>query len=882
MSWLARIFGRRDLYRDLAEEMREHMEEKTEQFVRGGMGREEAERAARRAFGNSAVIEERGREVWQWPRLESIWADVRYALRQLRKSPGFAITAIVTLALGIGANTAIFSIVDAILLQPLPYKHPQQLVVVWQTDPAHRSTGAWFNTYREFDEWQRTSRSFEQLAALSWATGGKTMLLHGKPVDVLAIPTSVNFFSMLGISAQAGRTFEPSDLTNRCTLVLSHRFWQTKLGAPRDISAQTLSLDQSPCLVVGVMPKDFSFYPTQTDAWMLITPGSEFVKKPWEHMTGVFGRLKPGISRIAAEAELNAIQKGVVSESPDLGALAAAEPVVLEMQSEFTWLAGRNLRTALWTLLAAVGLVLLIACVNVANLLLGRSMERAREMAIHTALGSGRRRLIRKMLTEALVLALLGTVAGVALAQVLLHWFVAAHPVELPPSSTIGLHRQVLMFTTLLGAGSTLLFGLLPAIRGSRVDLNSVLRTGERGMSLTASAQHASRTLVALQVALSLMLLAGAGLLIESLWRLASTPVGYRTDNLLTAWVNLPDDRYRSLDAKNEFFSRFADKVSSLPGVQAVMGASTYFPKSENLFSIQGNATPPGPQPSVQEQVISANFLRTMQIPLLRGRDFDTKDRSNSQPVAIVNEALAKRYFPHEDPIGQAIKLGRTDDPLHKWITIVGVAANVKTTTVFQEMGYVVAPAVYRPLPQEAPAALAVIVATEGEPLLMAAAVQQQLQDIDPNLALAGVDTMAHKHSAGLSQPRFRSVLLGGFALLALVLAAIGIYGLLAQAVVCQWRGIAIRMALGARRAGVVKGVIHEALRPVAVGLILGLTGAALTVRTFASLLYGIRAENVAVFSLAAGVLLLTAVLAGWLPALRAASVDPVQALRSE
>jgi putative ABC transport system permease protein len=828
------------------------------------------------------VIEERGREVWQWPRLESIWADVRYALRQLRKSPGFAITAIVTLALGIGANTAVFSIVDAVLLQPLPYRHPERLVVVWQTDPAHRSTGAWFNTYREFDEWQRASRSFEQLAALSWATGGKTMLLHGKSVDVLAIPASVNFFSMLGISAQTGRTFEAGDLTNRCTLVLSHSFWQTTLGAPRDISAQALSLDQSPCVVVGVMPSSFSFYPTQTDAWMLITPESEFVKKPWEAMTGVFGRLRPGVSRAATNAELNAIERRILPESPYLGALSAAEPVVLEMQSEFTWLAGRNLRTALWTLLPAVGLVLLIACVNVANLLLGRSMERGREMAIHTALGSGRRRLIRKMLTEAVVLALLGTGAGIALAQVLLHWFVAAHPVELPPSNTIGLNRQVLLFTTLLGAASTALFGLLPAVRGSCVDLNSVLRSGEQGISPTAPAQHASGMLVALQVALSVILLAGAGLLIESLWRLASTPVGYRTDNLLTAWVNLPDNRYRSLDAKNEFYNRFADKISSLPGVQAVMGASSYFPKSEDLFSVQGKAAPPGPQPSVQEQVISANFLRTMQIPLLRGRDFATKDRSNTQPVAIVNEALAKKYFPHEDPIGQAIKLGRTDDPSHKWITIVGVAANVKTTTVFQEMGYAVAPAVYRPLSQEAPGGLAVIVATESEPLRMAGAVQQQLQDIDPNLALAGVDTMVRKQSAVLSQPRFRSVLLGGFALVALVLAAIGIFGLLTQAVVRQRRGIAIRMALGARRACVVKGVIQEALRSVVVGLIVGLAGAALTTRTLASLLYGIRAENVAVFSLAAGVLVLTAVLAGWLPALRAASVDPVQALRSE
>lgn len=882
MSWLTGLFHRRDLYNDLAEEMCAHLEEKTQEFVRAGMNREEAQHAARRAFGNATLIEERGRQAWQWPRIESFWADLKYSLRQLRKSPGFTATAVLTLALGIGANAAVFSIVDAILLRPLPYGRPDRLVVVWQTNAAHRSTGAWFDTYREFDEWQRTSRSFEQLAALSWATGGKTMLLHGKPVDVLAIPASANFFVMLGAAAQTGRTFASGDLRNQCTLVLSHTFWQTKLGAPQDISGQRLSIDQLPCVVVGVMPKEFSFYPTQTDAWMLITPESEFVKKPWEHMTGVFGRLKPGVTRQDAQVELNSIQKRIVPESPDLGALATAEPDVLDMQSEFTWLAGRNLRTALWTLLGAVVLILLMACVNVANLLLGRSMEREREMAIRTALGSGRGRLIRTVFTESLLLALIGTGVGIALALGLLQWFRAAHPVELPPSYALTLNWHVLLFAAVLGIGSSILFGLLPAFRGSRVDLNTILRSGERGVGTTVSVQRVSRMLVAVQVALSLVLLAGAGLLIESLWRLAATPVGYRTANLLTAWVNLPDDRYPSLNARNEFYSRFSENISALPGVQAVMGASSYFPKSENLISIQGKAAPPGQQPSVQEQVISTNFLRTMQISLLRGRDFTTGDRSNTQPVAIVNEALAEKYFPHEDPIGRAIKLGRTDDPSHKWITIVGVATNVKTTTVFQEMGYVVAPAVYRPLTQEDSAPLAVIVATQGDPLRIAGAVQRQLQNIDANLLLAGVDTMARKQAQVLSHPRFRSVLFGGFALLALALAAIGIYGSLAQAVIRQKRDIGIRMALGANRAWVVRRVLEHALSPVVAGLILGLAGAALTARALASLLYGIRAVNAGVFSLAAGILLLTALFAGWLPALRAASVDPARTLRSE
>jgi predicted permease len=882
MSWFGRIFRRRRLYNDLAEEMRAHFEEKTQQLMREGMNREEAEHAARRAFGNATVIEEQGREAWQWPRIESVWADLKYAMRQLRKSPGFTLTAVMTLALGIGANTAIFTIVDAVLLRPLPYKNPDRLVVVWQTDAAHRSTGAWFDTYREFDEWQRISRNFEQLAALSWATGPKTLLLHGKPIDALALPASVNFFSMLGVAAQMGRTFEARDFANGCTLVLSHHFWQEKLGAPRDASGQRMSLGRSACMVVGVMPKTFSFYPRQTDAWMLIGPDSEFVKEPWHAQTGVFGRLKQGVARSAAQAELNAIESRILREAPDVGSLGAAEPVVLEMQSEFTWLAGRNLRTGLWTLLAAVSLVLLIACVNVANLLLGRSMERAREMAIHAALGSGRRRLVEKVLVEALMLSLLGTAAGVVLAKGLLYWFIATHPLELPPGNEVTLHWQVLLFTAALAAGSAACFGLLPAIRGSRVDLNTVLRSGERGSGLTTGGQRVSRILVALQVALSLILLAGAGLLIESLWRFAATPVGYRTDHLLTAWVNLPSERYASSDAKNDLYTRLAERVSGLPEVQALAGASHFVPSNDNLLSIQGEAPPAVKRPTVQAQSVSANFRRTMQIPLLRGRDFAESDRSTTWPVAIVNEALVKTYFPHDNPIGHEIKLGRAEDASEPWMTIVGVVANVKTTTVFQEMGYVTSPAVYRPLAQSAPASLAVIVATHGDPLRIVGEVQQQLERIDPDLLLAGVETMADKQSAVLSQPRFRAVLFGGFAGLALLLAGIGIHGLLAQAVIRQKRDIGIRMALGAGRTRVVSGVILEASSAVLAGLVAGVIGAALAVRALSSLLYGIRAENAAVFSLCVGVLMAIAMLAAWVPAWRAASLDPMITLRTE
>lgn len=874
---------RRHIYNDLANEIQQHLDERVEELIACGVSREEAEQQARREFGNVTLLEERGREVWQWFTLESIWADVKFAVRQLRKSPGFAATVIVTLALGIGANTAIFSIVDAVLLRPLPYKQPDRLMMVWQTDAAHRGTGAWFNTYREFDEWQRSSKSFEQLAALSWATTGTTMLLHGKPVDILPVPTSVNFFTMLGVAPLLGRTFEPADFANSCTLVLSHQFWQEKLGGIQNIVGQTLTLDRTQCVVVGVMPRDFSFYPTQANAWTLITPTSAFIKQPWDSMTGAFGRLKLGVTREAAQAELNAIQKRILPEASDLGTLKTAEPDVLEMQSEFTWLAGRNLRSALWVLSGAVALVLLIACVNVANLLLGRSIERSREMAIRSALGSGRRRLIRQMLTEALVLALCGTGAGIGLSVVLLKWFKAAHPVELPPGNTVTLHWQVLLFTAVLGTCSAIFFGLLPAFRASRVNLTAVLKSGERSAVVTVSTQRVSRILVVAQVALSLVLLAGAGLLIESLWRLAATPVGYRTDRLLTAWIHLPEDHYKTVDAKNDLYSNFAQKVAAQPGIQAVVGSSHFYPMGENQLSIEGQPVPPnGASSLVAAQDISANFFSIMRIPLFRGRSFDTRDRSNTQPVAIVNEALAKKYFPHDDPIGHAIKLGSTEDKSQPWMTIVGIAGDVKTTTVFQEMGYLVRPVVYRPLTQDIPSSFTVMIATQSDPLQTLGMVQQQLQFIDAELLLGDVETMTDKQSAVLSQPRFRTVLFGSFAALSLVLAMLGIYGLLTQAVLQRTRDIGIRMALGASRTSVLRNILREAFWTVLAGTLIGLACTVLAVRALSSLLYGVQAENTAVFFMSSVVLLAIALFASWLPARRAASIEPMQALRTE
>ncbi|MGB6686921.1 MAG: FtsX-like permease family protein, partial [Terracidiphilus sp.] len=582
------------------------------------------------------------------------------------------------------------------------------------------------------------------------------------------------------------------------------------------------------------------------------------------------------------------IQARVMPEAPAnlrtlLGSMASA-PDVLDLKSNFTWLAGRNLRTGLWVLLGSAGLILLMACLNVANLLLGRAQEREREMAVRAALGSGRGRLFSQMFTEALLLALAGAASGILLAFGLLRWFRAINPIELPPGNAVVLDWRVLLFAAAIGICAAILFGLLPAWRGSRTDPNAALKSSGSNQSANASAQRASQILVVVQVALSMVLLAGTGLLTESLWKLASTQLGYRTDHVFTASVNLPESQYADTGARSRFAAVFAQRVSALPGVRAVALASSFTPMDISLFSIEGgarNANGNHPE-TVHVQDVSASYFSGLDIPLLRGRLFDARDAKGAQPAAIVNEALARKYFPDADPIGRAVKLSRADDKAEQWLTIVGVVANVKTTTVFQEMGYVVEPAVYRPLTQNAPASLALMVVAQGSPLDLTSSVQRQLSSIDGGLILSGIETMQAKHAADLSPPRFRTVLAGGFALLALVLAIVGLYGVLSRLVLKRTREIGIRMALGADRERVLRSILRQAFQMTIAGVALGIAGGVVAARLVRGLLYDIRDGGAAEFAGVAAAMLIVALLAAWRPARRAASVDPMQALRAE
>jgi predicted permease len=809
--------------------------------------------------------------------------DLRYAFREFRRSRVFAAATVLILALGIGANTAIFSIVEAVLLRPLPYRNASRLVVIWQTDAAHRASGAYFNSYREFEAWQQQSRSFEKLAALTWATGPKSKLWEGKPIDVLALPASVEFFSVLGAKAQLGRTFADADLRNPCTLVLAYRFWQQRLGAPAGILGRSIDFEGTACTIIGVMPKRFEFYPAATDAWTLITPASEFGKNPWHTMVGAFGLLKPGVTRAAAEAELASIQSRAINEAPaDQVVMRTFSPDVLDLQSNFTWLAGRNLRKGLWLLLAASALILLLVAVNVGGLMLGRAMERAREVAVRAALGSSRARIFRQSIAESLLLGMLGTIAGAALAAALLQWFRSANPVELPPSTVVTVDWRTLLFAAGVGMLASIVFAVLPTLHKSRINLNDALKAGSLNHSQTASNSRATQSLVVIQIALSMVLVVGAGMLAASFFALTSTSLGYRTDHLFTATIILPQARYPDTAARARFADAFESSLRALPGVESAAIASDFVPRGLELLSVAGKPGPENAPPDVATQELSPSFFQTLSVPLLRGRLFTDADKLDTQQVAIINEALAREYFPGVDPLGRAIKLGRSDDKSKPWLTVIGVVANVKTTTVFQEMGYLQPPAVYRPLAQSAPATLAIMVVIPATPSGLVGQMQQSLSTIAPALVLGGIDGMRTERAAELAPPRFRALLLSGFAVLALLLAVVGVYGTLSQFVVRRTREISIRMALGAQRDRVLFSILRRAIAMACPGVAIGAGFAALCIRFVQGMFYGIHSGGAAVFAMAAGLLVAVSLASALKPALRATSIDPMQALRTE
>lgn len=811
-------------------------------------------------------------------------ADLGYAARALRNNPGFAVVAILLLALGIGANALVFSLVDRILLRPLPFRDPARLAIIWET------TRNWdpkvFACYRDVEVFDRQSRAFDGIAGWQWVE--YTLTGRGDPRRALGEAVTARFFETLGVPAVQGRTFGPADLNRGPEVVLSDAGWKSLFGGAPGAIGQALTLDGRAYTVIGIMPRGFEFYPRQVLFWALLTPAGVARQASAKfHGMAAVGRLRPGASMAAAEAEIAALRAALERTDPD--EIVHAGAMVRSLQEEFTWLAGRGLRSGLLLLFAAVAFVLLIACANVANLLAGRALERRREIAIRTALGAGRGRLIRQILTENLLLCALGAAAGLLLAYGGLRYFVAVQPVEMPigaAQGSVSLDWRVLTFAAALAVLTAVLSGLLPALQASRYRLHDVLKQGGRGGSAGRAEQRSRSLLVVLEVALSLALLTGAALLIESLFRLRAEPLGYRMEGLLVTRFDLPKAAYPALADRLLFCGRLAQSLAAMPELEAAV-------RSGRLVHAEAAGGPAARETSfVAQDLIFPEYFRVSGLPLAAGREFGPLDTAQSQPVAIVDREFARRYFAGRDPLGKRIRLGElgSDSP---WRTVVGMTGDIKETNPFDEMHWKVDPHVYVPFPQAEPSdgrKLAVMLRAGGHWLgaddrprdTLVAALRRTVGQIDPTLPLSEVTSLRQfLNEQAFSKPGFRAALLGLFAALALLMAAIGLYGVLSQLVTQRRREVGVRMALGASPGDVVWLVVRRSLLLTATGLVVGAVTAMAGMRLLRSFLLTGPGRPLVLAGVAA-LMLAIALVAGAVPAWRAARIDPAVALREE
>jgi putative ABC transport system permease protein len=796
--------------------------------------------------------------------------DLRCAWRLLWQSKAFALVAIVTLGLGIGAVTAVFSIVNGALLRPLPYRDPGSLVEILDQSLQERGNNKLFATYADYREYASHSRTLESVAAITWAVRSPILTGHGPARSPLAVPVSASFFDVLGARAALGRTFAMSDEAGGCAVVLSHAFWADTFHADPHAPGQTIGLDDKACTVLGVMPKGFEFYPKPAKLWTLILPAQTDADK----MLAIsVGRLKPGATKQQAQAELSSLFAALHGHDTwrDFG------PAVDGLQWDLTWLAGRGLRTTLWTLLAAVTLVLLIACVNVANLLLGRSLSRTREFAVRAALGGGRARLFRQLVTEALPLAALGGVLGLWIAYGAIRYFQAVNPVELPVGADISLDWRVLLFAFAISALTALIAGTAPAWKAARADLNIALKSAGRGS--TGGSARLGRAMAAVEMALSVLLLAGAGLLMQSVLRMGKADLGFHPDGLTAVRITLPEQHYRDAAARWRFWDSLQRSMSALPGVEAAAVTSILAPASGgmNALEVFGRPAKNGrPSHDVVTQFVGKGYFRVIGARMLAG-GFTTRPAASHAPEAIINSAVAAKYFPLGDAIGKQIRLGDDKAP---WLTVTGIVETERRGTVYNEMQWVEQPAVYRLAELEPPSTAYMAVRTRGD-VPLAAAFVRQTAAIDPDAAIGETQTMRQILGIYLTYPRFRAFVFGGFAVFALLLAAVGLHGVLSELVSQRTREIGVRMALGAKPRDVARLIARQGGVPALAGLAGGIVATLGLGRYLSSMLYGVAPSDLLTLLAVSLVLLVVAASALALPARRAARVQPMEALRN-
>ena len=870
MNWVQRIFARRRMYRDLSEEIRQHLDEKVEALMAAGMSREQASAAARREFGNVAALEERGREAWQWPSIESLIFDIRNALRQLRRQPSFTVVAVLVLGLGIGANIAVFSVIDRLLFEPLPFRASDRLAWVARNGTRGAAPGSF--TVEAY-EILRRMQTFEELTTYEAFFARSSYKLTGdaEPDRVAGVMVPANFFPFLGVSAVLGRTFTDVECLKGGpgAVILTHGLWERRYASDPSVIGRQVMVNDRPAMIVGVMPRTFDFGAVFAPGVRieLYMPAVFDELRDWGPTMAILGRWRPGASVAAVQSELDAMVEQRRREDAALGRSQSARLFIKPFHESVVGKVQRPMLT-LW---AAVGLVLMIVCVNLSNLLLARGAARSREMALRSAIGAGRGRLVRQLLSESLVLSLLGGGLGVAFAYGAIEYVRRLEGLSIPLLKNVDINSGALAVTVAVSVLTALLFGLAPAIAGARGDLGDALKAGGRGSSESRDHRYLQSALVVSEVALACLLLVGTGLLLRSFWHVLDINLGFETSRTYALRV----DSARETDTPAKFhayMSRLISAARDVPGVEAASLTDAVPLDSSRSWGVRAKGQPPEENFGALLKIIGPGLMDTMRTPIIAGREFTDRDDEEAVPVTLINQSLAERLWPGRDPLQQILVNGNRE------LRVVGVVGDVRHVNVELSSG----PEFYLSILQRTTMSPSLVVRTARPFAEVAPALRRALAEVASDLPTAGFRPLQQIVDRAVSPRRFFVSLLTAFAAAAVLLAAIGIYGVISYSVARRTPEIGIRMALGASGGRIRAGVVTETMRLAMAGAALGTVGAVAVSSLLASLLFGVSPTDPWTYVSAASLLLFVAFVAGFVPALRASRVSPITALRAD
>jgi predicted permease len=871
MNWFRRLFARDRIYRDLSEEIRQHLDEKVDALMQAGMSREEATARARREFGNVAAVEERGREVWQWPSLESILFDVRYAFRQLRRQPSFAFVAILILGLGIGANTAVYSVIDKLFLEPLPFHAPDRLVSLLRSDGRGRTSRFWtvdaYETLRDMQVFEELTTYEAYFARSSYKLTG-----DGDPDRVAGVLIPANFFPFLSVSPQLGRTFTESEckLNGPGAVILSHGLWERRYSSDPGVIGRQVIVNDRAATIVGVMPAAFDFGAVFAPGIRieLYMPAVFDTLREWGTTMAVVGRHRPGVTAAATRAEVNAILDRQERERSNAGTPSRFGVVLQPLRESIVG----NMQRPMLTLWAAVGLVQLIVCINLANLLLARGVTRRKEMALRSAIGAGRFRLVRQLVSESLVLSGLGGALGVAFASVAVLYLRRLEGLSIPLLKSAEINGAALGVAIAVTVLTALLFGLVPAMTSARSDFGEALKATSRGSSEGREHRFVRSLLVVSEVGLACLLLVCTGLLLRSFLRVLDLNLGFRPEQAYALRV----DAGPGMDTPEKFHAymkRLISAARDVPGVEAASITDAVPLDSSRNWAVRAKGQPPDQTIGALVKIVGPGLMETMRTPIIAGREFTDQDAVDSLQVTMINQALAERLWPGQDPLRRPMMVN-----VDRELLVVGVVANIRHVSVEEAPR----PEFYLPILQRTTMSPSLVVRTERPFAEVAPALRRALAEIAGDLPTTTFRPLQQIVDRAVSSRRFFVELLIAFASAGLALAAIGIYGVISYSVSQRTPEIGIRMALGASSARIRAEVVRDTVRLALLGAVLGTAGAIAISSVLASLLFGVSPTDPWTYGGAVAVLLLVAITAGIIPAVRASRISPMTALRAD